>query len=228
VTNYNEFAFRYSGGDFVEKIVVNVTTNQKRPFSIPIGKDDTLSLTLDNLRTLVYECQTAEALYFEQHPELAPAWDNAPIPFLPVMPPAVAEFVALPQDEVGQEFEKVDPMALGWFTEFGGKAHIVKVETIDALGEAWSLCGLRVLEGHPRREGEEPCGNCRTISLGAASHRETRPKVDGEFALSQDDCLERLAKHKWRWGIRSIAGDRAVTRRYCVSCGTYFAGGVQS
>lgn len=142
-----------------------------------------------------------------------------PVPFLPTFPPfppAVAEFVA-------------DP-SYGYFTEMGGKAHILRGSFLpDTI--PFSLCGLRVYEGHPRREGETPCGNCRTIALAAAprpaepSHRETRPKVDGVFALEQDVCLERLARHEWRWGIRSVDGDRAVTRRYCVSCGTFFGDG---
>lgn len=150
-----------------------------------------------------------------------------PVPFLPTFPPAIADFLREQDERRGLIY---DP-SFGYFTEMGGKAHIARPSFLPDGRPSFSLCGLRLHSGHPRREGETPCGNCRTIALAAAprpaepSHRETRPKVDGVFALEQDVCLERLARHEWRWGIRSVDGDRAVTRRYCVNCGTFFGDG---
>lgn len=145
---------------------------------------------------------------------------NEPVPYVPAFPPAVVEFM-LSASEL-----TYDP-SFGYFTEMGGKAHIMRGDLTPGqrIGVPFSLCGLRIHSGHPRREGETPCLNCRSIALASPpvpSHRETRPKVDGEFALTQEVCLERLAKHEWRWGSRSIGGDRAVTRRYCVNCGTCY------
>lgn len=143
-------------------------------------------------------------------------------------PPPTEGFVALPLDEVGQELE-VDP-SFGYFTETGGKAHILRPNE-HANGIHFSMCGLRMVEGHPRREGEQPCLNCRTISFASLdpSHREMlhehRVKVDGDFPLGQSVCLREHGKHEWRWGNRSVGGDRARTRRYCANCGTYFGDG---
>jgi hypothetical protein len=177
----------------------------------------------DEMKSLWFELGAALSQY-EDEMEMNAPWNNAPVPFVPVMPPAVAEYVetglTLEDPYEGQNLD-----ALGWFTEFGGKAHILR-GPLDNTFRGWSLCGLRLHSGHPRREGEQPCLNCRDSALAAAaSHRETRPKVDGEFALSQEVCLERLARHEWRWGNRSIDGDQARTRRYCVNCGTYFGDG---
>lgn len=73
-------AFLYRRSEFVDKITVEFRPNHgvgSDPFSIPLGEKNELTFDLETLRTLRYELDTAEAAYFEEHPELV-EWDNLP------------------------------------------------------------------------------------------------------------------------------------------------------
>ncbi len=66
-----------------------------KPFRIPLGDGgNSLTFDLESLRTLRYELDTAEALYFEQNPDEV-TWDNIPASIRSglMMPPAVQEFI---------------------------------------------------------------------------------------------------------------------------------------
>lgn len=121
-----------------------------------------------------------------------------------------------------------DPPRDDWNFEvkFGTSRRILYI-SYEELKSAWFAIGAALSDFEDNQPIDllpVPPAVAEFVSHGETLY-EPRPKIDGDFPLGQSECLRENGKHEWRWGIRSIAGDRAVTRRYCVRCGTYFAGG---